>query len=194
MLSYRGRHCLRLVNILLTPLLRLLLLLLLLSPDGVVGAGHRGRHCPGCVWSGSQQCAGPYDHVAHAPAAPAAAAAAAVLLQMVLSVLGIAGGTALAAYGEVHNSVLGLVIMFGSEVLEATRLVMTQLLLAGHKMGPFEGLMWMVRVLCLLGGVSIGAIQGDQGAAWAVGEATSRGVLWGGGAQGVAIQRAFLPI
>lgn len=65
--------------------------------------------------------------------------------QMVLSVLGIAGGTALAAYGEVHNSVLGLVIMFASEVLEATRLVMTQLLLTGHKMGPFEGLMWMVR-------------------------------------------------
>jgi hypothetical protein len=67
-------------------------------------------------------------------------------MQMVLSVLGIAGGTALAAYGEVHNSVLGLVIMFASEVLEATRLVMTQLLLTGHKMGPFEGLMWMVSV------------------------------------------------
>jgi hypothetical protein len=65
-------------------------------------------------------------------------------VQMVLSVLGIAGGTALAAYGEVHNSVIGLCIMFASEVLEATRLVMTQLLLTGHKMGPFEGLMWMV--------------------------------------------------
>jgi hypothetical protein len=71
---------------------------------------------------------------------------------MVLSVLGIAGGTALAAYGEVHNSILGLVIMFGSEVLEATRLVMTQLLLAGHKMGPFEGLMWMVSWLSGGGG------------------------------------------
>lgn len=66
------------------------------------------------------------------------------VLQMVLSVLGIAGGTALAAYGEVHNSLLGLLIMFASEALEAIRLVMTQLLLTGHKMGPFEGLMWMV--------------------------------------------------
>lgn len=72
-------------------------------------------------------------------------------MQMVLSVLGIAGGTALAAYGEIHNSVLGLVIMFASEVLEATRLVMTQLLLTGHKMGPFEGLMWMVRACACVG-------------------------------------------
>lgn len=73
-------------------------------------------------------------------------------MQMVLSVLGIAGGTALAAYGEVHNSVLGLVIMFTSEAFEAIRLVMTQLLLAGHKMGPFEGVMWMVSC-CRWGGV-----------------------------------------
>lgn len=69
--------------------------------------------------------------------------------KMVLSVLGIAGGTALAAYGEVHNSLLGLLIMFASEALEAIRLVMTQLLLTGHKMGPFEGLMWMAPACCI---------------------------------------------
>jgi hypothetical protein len=64
---------------------------------------------------------------------------------MIASVLFIAAGTALAAYGEVHNSVIGLVIMLTSEALEAIRLVMTQLLLTGHRMGPFEGLMWLVR-------------------------------------------------
>jgi hypothetical protein len=63
---------------------------------------------------------------------------------MIGSVLGIALGTALAAYGEVHNSVLGVVIMFCSEAFEAIRLVMTQLLLQGLRMGPFEGVMWMV--------------------------------------------------
>eukprot|EP00878_Enallax_costatus_P024815 GHUV01026506.1.p1 GENE.GHUV01026506.1~~GHUV01026506.1.p1 ORF type:complete len:292 (+),score=48.83 GHUV01026506.1:214-1089(+) len=63
--------------------------------------------------------------------------------KMVGSVLGIALGTALAAYGEVHNSVVGVVIMFVSEACEAIRLVMTQLLLQGLKMGPFEGVMWL---------------------------------------------------
>jgi hypothetical protein len=64
---------------------------------------------------------------------------------MIGSVLGIALGTALAAYGEVHNSMLGVAIMFFSEAAEAIRLVMTQLLLQGLRMGPFEGVMWMVR-------------------------------------------------
>jgi hypothetical protein len=68
-----------------------------------------------------------------------------LLLQMIGSVLGIALGTALAAYGEVHNSVVGVAIMFFSEAAEAIRLVMTQLLLQGLRMGPFEGVMWMVR-------------------------------------------------
>lgn len=75
--------------------------------------------------------------------------------------MGIAGGTALAAYGEVHNSLLGLLIMFASEALEAIRLVMTQLLLTGHKMGPFEGLMWMVSVL-----VGWGVGGGEGGTSW----------------------------
>lgn len=69
---------------------------------------------------------------------------------MIGSVLGIAFGTALAAYGEVHNSVVGVTIMFVSEACEAIRLVMTQLLLQGLKMGPFEGVMWLV---------SLGAVQ-----------------------------------
>lgn len=64
---------------------------------------------------------------------------------MIGSVLGIALGTALAAYGEVHNSVVGITIMLVSEACEAIRLVMTQLLLQGLKMGPFEGVMWLVR-------------------------------------------------
>lgn len=66
------------------------------------------------------------------------------MLQMIGSVLGIAFGTALAAYGEMNNSVVGLLIMFASEAFESARLVMTQLLLQGLRMSPLEGLMWMV--------------------------------------------------
>jgi hypothetical protein len=62
---------------------------------------------------------------------------------MITSVLVIAGGTALAAYGEVQFSVLGVFIMFVSEAAEAIRLVMTQYLLVGLKMGPFEGVMYL---------------------------------------------------
>jgi hypothetical protein len=45
---------------------------------------------------------------------------------MILSVLLTAGGVALAAYGEVNLSVVGLIFMFSSETGEAIRLVMTQ--------------------------------------------------------------------
>jgi hypothetical protein len=62
---------------------------------------------------------------------------------MITSVLVIAGGTALAAYGEVAFSALGVFIMLVSEAAEATRLVMTQYLLVGLKMGPFEGVMYL---------------------------------------------------
>lgn len=62
---------------------------------------------------------------------------------MILSVLVIAAGTALAAYGEVSFSALGVLIMFVSESAEAIRLVMTQYLLVGLKMGPFEGVMYL---------------------------------------------------
>lgn len=78
--------------------------------------------------------------------------------KMIGSVLGIAAGTALAAYGEVHNSLLGVAIMMFSEAAEAVRLVMTQLLLQGLRMGPFEGVMWMAPAcwLWLMLGAAVG--------------------------------------
>ncbi len=60
---------------------------------------------------------------------------------MVTSVLVIAAGTALSALGEVRFDAAGVVLMFVSEAAEAVRLVMTQYLLVGLKMGPFEGVM-----------------------------------------------------
>lgn len=52
--------------------------------------------------------------------------------RMIASVLLTAGGTALAAYGEVNMSIVGLVFMFSSETGEAIRLVMTQVGLRGR--------------------------------------------------------------
>lgn len=43
--------------------------------------------------------------------------------------LGICAGTALASYGEINFSVLGISIMFAAEVTEAVRLVLVQYLL-----------------------------------------------------------------
>ena len=56
--------------------------------------------------------------------------------RLISAVLLIAGGTAMASYGEVNMSVMGLIFMFSSEAFEAIRLVMTQMLLVGHKFHP----------------------------------------------------------
>ena len=56
--------------------------------------------------------------------------------RLISAVVLIAGGTAMASYGEVNMSVIGLIFMFSSEAFEAIRLVMTQMLLVGHKFHP----------------------------------------------------------
>lgn len=56
--------------------------------------------------------------------------------RLILSVLCIALGTALASAGEVALSYTGVAIMLASEVCEAARLVMTQMLLVGLQFHP----------------------------------------------------------
>lgn len=53
--------------------------------------------------------------------------------KLVLSVLIIASGVATASYGAINWSVMGLFIMFLSELTESIRLIMTQMLLQGYK-------------------------------------------------------------
>jgi hypothetical protein len=55
----------------------------------------------------------------------------------------VAGGTALASYGELNTSIIGIVIQMISETAEAGRLIMTQMLLHGHSFHPIEGLMYL---------------------------------------------------
>jgi hypothetical protein len=56
--------------------------------------------------------------------------------RLIFSVALIALGTAMASYGELNFSVIGVVFMFMSETFEAIRLVMTQMLLVGLKFHP----------------------------------------------------------
>lgn len=60
--------------------------------------------------------------------------------RLILAVLLIAVGTAIASYGEVNLSWVGVACMMASETFEATRLVMTQILLVGLKFHPSEWL------------------------------------------------------
>ena len=56
--------------------------------------------------------------------------------RLIAAVFLIALGTAVASYGEVSFSLVGVLYMFSSESFEATRLVMTQMLLVGLKLHP----------------------------------------------------------
>lgn len=64
-------------------------------------------------------------------------------LRLVLSVLGLAVGTSIAAYGELHFSLTGVLIMLSSEVAEAIKLVLQQILLRNLKFSVFESLYWI---------------------------------------------------
>ena len=56
--------------------------------------------------------------------------------RLIGAVLLIAFGTAMASYGELNFSLIGVLVMFLSEGFESTRLVMTQILLVGLKFHP----------------------------------------------------------
>ncbi|CAD7700495.1 unnamed protein product [Ostreobium quekettii] len=63
--------------------------------------------------------------------------------RMILSVLIVAFGTAMASYGEVQMTAVGMAAAFLSSGSEAIRLVLTQHVLVGHKFHPIEGLMYL---------------------------------------------------
>lgn len=63
--------------------------------------------------------------------------------RLVASVTLISLGVAMASYGEMNMSLVGLATMLSSVVAEAVRLVMTQHLLQDQTMHPFEGLVYI---------------------------------------------------
>lgn len=65
---------------------------------------------------------------------------------LIASVLTICGGLVVASAGEVHFHLLGVGVMLISEVGEATRLVLTQILLRDLQLGPLDGLLYLVSV------------------------------------------------
>jgi hypothetical protein len=62
---------------------------------------------------------------------------------LIASVSIIAGGTALAGYGTLNASLLGMLIQLASESAEACRLIMTQTLLQGLSFHPIEGMLYL---------------------------------------------------
>lgn len=60
--------------------------------------------------------------------------------RLISSVVLIAVGTAIASYGEINLSLIGVIFMLLSESFEAIRLVMTQVLLVGLKFHPSESI------------------------------------------------------
>eukprot|EP00891_Asterochloris_glomerata_P003668 jgi/Astpho2/3668/e_gw1.00059.28.1_t len=77
--------------------------------------------------------------------------------QLMGAVFAIAAGTALASYGEINLNPLGLACMAAAEVSEATKVVLTQVVLVGQDFHPVEGLMYFAPACCawLLIGVSV---------------------------------------
>ncbi|KAL1500331.1 hypothetical protein AB1Y20_012995 [Prymnesium parvum] len=76
-------------------------------------------------------------------------------LHLVIALLLLVAGTALSSFGELAFSWTGVLVMLLSEVADALRLVLTQLLLSSSAWHPIEALMYLAPscALCLLTGV-----------------------------------------
>lgn len=69
-------------------------------------------------------------------------------VRLVLAVTMIAAGVAMASYGEMNMSIVGLVAMLVSVFSEATRLVLTQHLLVGRNFHPIEAWLYLGPACC----------------------------------------------